>query len=100
MTHKGGKKAKKAYRKLKSLPKATKEHIEDLSHPQLLALLMFVKALLASSRAGAGRGRRSGAKHKKNGRKLSVGIHRHVKVGKHYRTVRVLGNGRWRFMKG
>jgi hypothetical protein len=100
MTHKGGKRAKKAYRKVKGLPKATKEKIEDLSHPQLLALLAFIQALLASSRAGAGRARRSGARHKrKKGRHLSKGIHM-VRVGKHMRKVNVLASGKWRFMKG
>lgn len=47
---------------------------------------------------------RKGRKHRrskgrKSGRKLSPGIH-HVKVGKRMRKVKVLSNGRWRFMKG
>ena len=45
--------------------------------------------------------RRKGRKGKsrKSGRKLRAGIHR-IKVGKRMRKVKVLANGRWRFMKG
>lgn len=42
--------------------------------------------------------RRHGKKHK-SGRKLSAGIH-HVNIGGKMRKVKVLANGRWRFMKG
>jgi len=38
-------------------------------------------------------------KKSKSGRKLSAGIHM-VKIGKRMRKVKVLPNGRWRFMKG
>jgi len=100
LTHKGGKKAKKQFRKL-HLSRAMKEKIEDLPHSQLLVLLTFIRALMAAS-AGAGRARYGARKAKSSGshRKLSPGVHRHVKVGKHFRTVRVLANGRWRFLKG
>lgn len=90
MTHKSIARTKKAIRKA---------HY-DLA--ELRALLIFIETLLKASghRVTAGRkARAAGGKHKK-GRRLSVGLHRHVKVGKHYRTVRVLANGRWRFVKG
>lgn len=32
-------------------------------------------------------------------RKLSPGIHERVKVGKHYRRVKVLASGKWKFLK-
>ena len=95
MTHKGGKKAKKQFRKL-TLSRAMKEKIEDLPHSQLAVLLAFIRALMASSgrtvRAGK---RKAGAKT----RHLRPGLHR-VKVGKKMRNVRVLSNGKWRFLKG
>ena len=87
-----------SHRKLKTI----KSKIRTYDVAELRALLIFIQALLGST-ARAGRGRRSGAKKHKSshkGKKLSVGIHRHVKVGKHFRTVRVLANGKWRFMKG
>ena len=95
MTHKGGKKAKKLFHRV-PLSKATKERIENLNHSQLELLIAFIRALMASSgrtvRAGK---RKAGASH----RKLRAGVHR-VKVGKRMRNVRVLANGKWRFMKG
>ena len=95
MTHKGGKKAKKLFHKV-PLPKATKERIENLSHPQLQMLLAFIRALMASSgrtvRAGK---RKAGASH----RKLKAGVHS-VRVGGRMRKVRVNAKGQWRFMKG
>jgi hypothetical protein len=95
MTHKGGKRAKKSFRKL-HLSKTMKERIEDLPHHQLMVLLTFIRALMAAS---AGKGRRHGAKSSKSHRKLSKGIHR-VSINGHMRKVNVLANGRWRFMKG
>ena len=87
-----------SHRKLKTI----KSKIRTYDVAELRALLIFIQALLGST-AGAGRARHSGAKKDKSShksRKLSVGIHRHVKVGKHFRTVRVLSSGKWRFMKG
>ncbi len=95
MTHKGGKKAKKAFHRLK-LSSTMKEKIEDLPMSQLHVLLVFIQALIASSRATAHAGKRkAGDSH----RKLRAGVHR-VKVGKKMRNVRVLANGKWRFLKG
>lgn len=94
MTHKGGKKAKKSFRKLQ-LSRAMKEKIEDLPHSQLMVLLTFIRALMAAS-AGASKARHGA---RKTGRKLKAGVHR-VKVGKKMRNVRVLANGKWRFLKG
>lgn len=99
MTHKGGKKAKKLFHRV-SLPKATKEKIENLPLSQLQLLLAFIRALIATS-AGAGKASRGAktAKSSKSHRKLSPGVHR-VKMPNGMRTVRVLANGRWRFLKG
>jgi len=85
------------HRKLKTI----KSKIRTYDVAELRALLIFIQALLGST-ARASRGHRGAKKHKAShkGRRLSVGIHRHVKVGKHFRTVRVLANGKWRFMKG
>jgi len=85
------------HRKLKTI----KSKIRTYDVPELRALLIFIHGLLEST-AHASKGHRGAKKHKSSGkgRKLSVGIHRHVKVGKHFRTVRVLANGKWRFMKG
>ncbi len=95
MTHKGGKKAKKAFHKLK-LSSTMKEKIEDLPHSQLALLLVFIRALMASSgrtvRAGK---RKAGASH----RRLKAGVHS-VRVGGRMRKVRVNAKGQWRFMKG
>jgi len=99
MTHKGGKKAKKLFHKV-SLPKATKEKIENLPHSQLQLLLAFIRALIASSGRTVHAGKRkAGAKTHSHTRKLRAGVHR-VKVGSRMRNVRVLANGKWRFMKG
>jgi len=84
-------------RKLKTI----KSKIRTYDVAELRALLIFIQALLGST-ARASKAHRGAKKHKSShkGRKLSVGIHRHVKVGKHFRTVRVLASGKWRFMKG
>ena len=72
-----------------------KKKIRTYDAAELRALLIFIQALLGST-ARASRAHRGAKKP----RKLSVGIHHHVKVGKHFRTVRVLANGKWRFLKG
>ena len=81
-----------------------KKRLRTYDVAELKALLIFIQAMLGSmghkTRARAGRSHRSGAKKHHKSRKLSVGIHRHVKVGKHFRTVKVLANGKWRFLKG
>ena len=87
-----------SHRKLKTI----KSKIRTYDVAELRALLIFIQALLGST-ARAGKAHRGAKKHHKashKGRKLSIGIHRHVRVGKHFRTVRVLANGKWRFMKG
>ena len=79
-----------------------KKKIRTYDAAELRALLIFIQALLGST-ARASRAHRGAKKHHKSShrsRKLSVGVHRHVKVGKHFRTVRVLANGKWRFLKG
>ena len=75
-----------------------KKKIRTYDAAELRALLIFIQALLGST-ARASRAHRGAKKHHKS-RKLSVGVHRHVKVGKHFRTVKVLANGKWRFLKG
>src|SRR5690348_15646138 len=99
MTHKGGERAKKIFPKI-HLSKSAKERIENLPHNQLLILLHFIEALLASSSRTVHAGKRkarSGAK--KARRKLSAGVHT-VRVNGRERKVRVNAKGQWRFMKG
>lgn len=86
-----------SHRKLGTIKKTIRKY--DVA--ELRALLIFIQTLLGSSMpkarrkgAGAGKARRHGAKHR-----LRAGVHR-VKVGKRMRNVRVLANGKWRFMKG
>ena len=59
-----------------------------------------IKALRSMGYLSGGRKskHRKGRRHK-SGRKLSPGVHR-VNIRGKSRKVRVLNNGRWRFMKG
>lgn len=95
MTHKGGKRAKKAFKSLK-LSASMKEKIEDLPHSQLAVLLTFIRALMAASAGKAHR--RTGAK-KKSTRHLKPGTH-NVRIRGKMRRVKVLASGRWQFLKG
>jgi hypothetical protein len=79
-----------------------KKRLKTYDVAELRVLLLFIQAMLGSMKGGRARaGRkahRSGAKKHHRSRKLSVGVHRHVKVGKMFRDVRVMANGKWRFI--
>lgn len=74
---------------------------QHLDLAEIRALLIFLEALLKSSGGRMSRSRKTGKKHgtKKSTRHLRPGIHM-VRVGRMMRKVRVLSNGKWRFMKG
>jgi hypothetical protein len=85
-----------SHRKLAPIKKRLKTY--DVA--ELRALLIFIQAMLGSMKGGRARAGKAhpGAKKRHRSRKLSVGVHRHVRVGKMFRDVRVLANGKWRFI--
>lgn len=80
----------------------TKKQLLKLTRMRLIAMIMMLQATGAIHFKRIHHKRKGGRKksHRKaKHRHLRAGIH-HVKVGKKMRKVKVLANGKWRFMKG
>lgn len=79
----------------------TRKQLLKLTRMRLIAIIMMLQATgaIRFKRHHRRKGGRKKSSRKAKHRHLRAGIH-HVRVGKKMRKVKVLANGKWRFMKG